>query len=53
MSIDERLVTLTHSIELLAEMQRDNEKRYDARFLQLTDAIMRLSGRLSDLEGQQ
>lgn len=27
MNIDERLETLTHSVELLAEMHKDNEKR--------------------------
>ena len=30
MNIDERLDALTHSVELLAAMRKDNEKRMDA-----------------------
>ena len=60
MTIDERLETLTQSMDLLAEMQRDNDARYDRRFNQIMDAITRLTNiieaherRLDDLENSE
>jgi hypothetical protein len=32
MTIDERLEALTHSVELLAQMHADNERKYERRF---------------------
>jgi hypothetical protein len=39
MNIDERLEALTHSVELLAQMHRDNEERYEKRFADLTRIV--------------
>jgi prefoldin subunit 5 len=60
MSIDERLETLTQSVDLLAEMQRDMDARYDQRCNQIMDAITRLTNiieaherRLDELENSE
>lgn len=60
MSIDERLETLTQSMDLLAELQRDIDARYDRRFNQVMDAITRLTNiveaherRLDELENSE
>ena len=60
MTIDERLETLTQSVDLLAEMQRDIDARYDQRFNQIMDAITRLTNiveaherRLDELENSE
>ena len=42
MNIDERLEALTHSVELLAEMHKDNEKRMGARMDATDKQITRL-----------
>jgi hypothetical protein len=63
MNIDDRLAALTESVELLASLQRDNEKRID-RLAQLTTEIAEGTARLlhvaesherriSDLEGNR
>ena len=59
MTMDERLEALTHSVELLAHMQRDNEARLEARFSRIMDALERLADiaanhdrRLDGLEGR-
>jgi hypothetical protein len=64
MTIDERLEALTQTVEILAGMQRENEKRFDLitrNFEIVLDSIKRLETiaaaheqRLDDLEdGQQ
>ena len=60
MSIDERLETLTQSVDLLAEMQRDMDARYDQPCNQIMDAITRLTNiieaherRLDELENSE
>lgn len=60
MSTDERLETLTQSLDLLAELQRDTDARYEQRFNQVMDAITRLTNiveaherRLDELENSQ
>ena len=62
-NLDERLKALTHSVELLASLHRDNEARLaktDEHMHRMMHAIERLAGiagnhedRISDLEGQQ
>jgi len=66
MTIDQRLEALTHSVELLAEMHRDNEKQeaqrsrlYEERFVrneerlgQLMDTMNRL-GRIIEIHEQR
>ena len=39
MNIDQRLEALTQTVELLAAMQQDNEKRWEKRFGEITAAI--------------
>jgi septation ring formation regulator EzrA len=65
MNIDERLEALTQSVELLAQMHRDNEAKYEQRFERLESLIERIvtvqeslgaiatnhERRLNDLEG--
>lgn len=65
MNIDERIEALTQSVELLAQMHRDNEVKYDQRFEHLEVLIERVVSvqesltaiaanhehRLKDLEG--
>jgi hypothetical protein len=67
MNIDQRLEALTQTVELLAAMQQDNEKRWEKRFAQITTALQQDGEhiralarvaelhheRLSRLEGQQ
>ena len=60
MSIDERVDTLAQSVDLLAEMQREIDARYEQRFNQVMDAITRLTNiveaherRLDELENSQ
>jgi hypothetical protein len=67
MSLDERLEALTHSVELLAQMHQDNERKYeerfnkyDERFNKILDAIEKLAQiaesherRLNHLDGTQ
>ena len=51
MNIDERLQALTETVQILAGMQRENEKRFDQithNFEIVLDSIKRLD----DLEGQ-
>lgn len=43
MTIDERLETLTHSVELLASMHSDNEKKVTEAIIDIRDAVIRLS----------
>lgn len=43
MTIDERLEALTHSVELLASMHKDNEKQVTGAIIDIRDAVMRLS----------
>jgi len=43
MNIDERLEALTQSVELLAAVQRDSEKRIEARFTKLIENMDRLA----------
>jgi hypothetical protein len=43
MNIDERLEALTHSVELLASMQKDSEKRLEGYMVKMMQAITRLS----------
>jgi hypothetical protein len=62
MNIDERLQALTETVEILAGMQRENEKRFGQithNFEIVLDSIKRLENiamahdhRLDDLEGQ-
>ncbi len=42
MTIDERLEALTQSVELLAQMHRDNEARDEQRFQKLESLIERI-----------
>ena len=60
MSLDERLEALTHSVELLAQMHQDNERKYDERFHKILDVIEKLAQiaesherRLNHLDGPQ
>ena len=67
MTIDERIEALTQSVELLAQMHRDNERKYEERFARLeglTERIVNVretvahilddhDGPLRRLEGQQ
>jgi len=67
MTIDERIEALTQSVELLAQMHRDNERKYEERFTlleSLTERIVKVQeavvhilddhdGRLRRLEDQQ
>lgn len=67
MTIDERIEALTQSVELLAQMHRDNERKYEERFTRLESLAERIvdvqaslanivtnhDGRLPRLEGQQ
>ncbi len=46
MNIDERLEALTHTVELLAAMQKETEKR----MVQLAESVTQLSTRTSRLE---
>jgi len=43
MTIDERLEALTQSVELMAAMQRDNERAYAERFSQIMESINTLA----------
>ena len=62
MNIDERLQTLTETVEILAGMQRENEKRFGEiahTFETIHDSLVRLEriavaheDRLDDLEGR-
>lgn len=66
-SIDERLDALTQSLELMASIQRDNERANEQRFSQIThnfeivlDSIRRLENialahehRLDRIQGEQ
>ena len=49
MSIDERLEAITRNLELLASIQRDNERRESQRFLALTEKIEQLSDAVTRL----
>ena len=42
MTIDERLEALTHSVELLAQMHRDNEGKYEQRFEHIESLMERI-----------
>jgi hypothetical protein len=57
-TIDERLDAITQSLELVAAMQLDNEKRFDKRFGEITEGLARLlhiaeihEHRIAKLEG--
>ena len=64
MTIDERIEALTQTVELLAHMHQDNDKKWDQRFGKMLDIVERLDrmiqihdarlnghdGRLDDLE---
>ncbi len=39
MNIDQRLEALTQTVELIAAMQQDNERRWEKRFGEITAAI--------------
>ena len=59
-SIDERLEAVVQTLELVAAMQRDHEKRFaesdqrwDKRFDKLLSIVESHERRLSGLEGQQ
>jgi hypothetical protein len=39
MNIDQRLESLTQTVELLAAMQQDNEKRWEKRWGEITTAL--------------
>jgi len=43
MNIDQRLEALTQSVELLAAIERDSEKRIEARFTKLIENMDRLA----------
>ena len=65
MNIDQRLEALTHSVELLAQMHGDNERKYEQRFQRIESLMERVvtvqeslgaiardhEDRLKDLEG--
>ena len=60
MNLDERLEALTHTVELLAQMRIDDERKYEERFHRILDAIEKLAQiaesherRLDGLEGQR
>ena len=63
MNIDERLEALTQTVEIIAGMQRENEKRFDQvtrNFETVLDSLKRLENiaasheqRLDDLENPQ
>ena len=66
MNIDERIEALTQTVELLAHMHQDLEKKWDQRFGKMLDIVERLDRviqiheerhnghdrRLDDLEGR-
>ncbi len=41
MTIDERLQALTHSVELLAQMHQDKERKYERRLAHIESLIER------------
>jgi hypothetical protein len=52
MTIDERIEALTHTVELLAQMHQDNERRYEQMFAQHSERIAHmeeLAGTLAHL----
>lgn len=58
MTIDERIEALTHSVELMASMQHDHERRFqqhDAKMVEILERLSRIiddhETRLNDLEG--
>ena len=67
MNIDQRLEALAQTVELIAAMQLDNEKRWERRFGEITGAIQQDAEniralariaeiherRLTDIEGPQ
>jgi hypothetical protein len=42
MNIDERIEALTQTVELLAHMHQDNEKKWDERLGKMLDIVERL-----------
>jgi hypothetical protein len=50
MNIDERIEALTQSVELLARMHQDNEKRYNRLFERLVSIAENHEGRIRRLE---
>jgi len=48
MTIDERLEALTQSVELLAQMHRDNERQLNEKFAILADTMNRV-GRIIEI----
>lgn len=45
MNLDERLEALTHSVELLAQMHLDNDRRYEERFRRYEERFQRIETR--------
>jgi hypothetical protein len=52
MSLDERLEALTQSVELMAAMQRDNERRFEERFDRLHKQFAAQTSQHEHLFGQ-
>jgi 3-methyladenine DNA glycosylase Tag len=52
MNIDQRIETLTQSVELLSQMHQENEKRYNRMFEQLVSMNERLVRIAEDNEGR-
>ena len=51
MNIDERLEALVQSVEVLAVMHKDNEKRYEERFAKTDGQIRRLGKYVHTIAG--
>jgi di/tripeptidase len=60
MTLDERLEALTHTVELMAQMRTDDERKYEERFHRILDVVERVAEiaesherPLDGLEGQR
>jgi hypothetical protein len=51
MNLDERIEALVQSVELLAAMHKDNEKRYEERFAKTDGQIRRLGKYVHTIAG--
>ncbi|MGA8028625.1 MAG: hypothetical protein WB992_15890 [Bryobacteraceae bacterium] len=51
MSPDERIEALTHTVELLAQMHLDNERKHDERLRQTDERLRQTDERLNRIVG--
>jgi di/tripeptidase len=43
MTLDERVEALTHTVELMAQMRTDDERKYEERFHRILDVVERVA----------